>query len=180
MYDSVFLVRSNHSEVDVYDSYILNLTRNFHVTTLVSPQELTSCSGYLYAADLDVGVHRVEVNFDGEFQNTSKWSRQAPPIALSALPDSDCHILVVSSRTFEVKQFSSRGYFVRDVPHQNGIHPRNAIAVRQQYILSQDHGANPRQRLSRRNTTWHVTKSVNVPPWPWPWPSFSRCILFVF
>jgi len=129
MLDGMFCVLrdKSSSQVEMYDIATYRLLRCLTVPDARGFSDMTSCEHYHYVYLSDhvaKCVHRLDLQ-----NNAKKWSVNDVPACLSV--NAARNLLVACSDVDKVKEFSSNGNYLRDIPLPGGIrNPRHAVELR--------------------------------------------------
>ena len=123
----IYILRDKErDQVEVYDVNTYRLKRRLTVPNARRFADITSCDHYQYAYMSDpIGkcVHRLDLR-----GNVKMWRVNDVPACLSV--NIVRNLLVTCRDVLKIKEFSSSGYYLRDIPlHDSVLNPRHALEV---------------------------------------------------
>jgi DNA-binding beta-propeller fold protein YncE len=124
--DSIFIVRNDGKQMEVYDANKLALKRSVKVVGLgAQVYGLVAHDNYLYISDWDNQcVHRVHITDD----TTSKWSVGSQPAGLALTPTNN--ILVTCHGAGKLQEYNTQGSLVSEVRLGEAVHlPWHAVPL---------------------------------------------------
>ena len=108
----IFVIRQSSSEIKVFDCDTFKFVRNISATGLRDPCDITYSENALFVGEsASKLIHRIPLN---SAESMSSWSVDYEWFSLSTMKSSN--ILVTSSSTFELMEYTTTGTLVREIP----------------------------------------------------------------